>query len=276
MRTTPRACCRGWYGGSALRSYCAGWYAARSKPRSISMASLQLPALLLEHGRGERQVLAVSRHRLLALAAQDVADEFPDLRVDLRAGLAVDVEEGLADQRIAAVVHRLQRQRHVRPTVLRSDGQRLGLRRQVHHAAVADAVAVLVEVLHHLLRAGDQLAVGVGEVGEELDALVPLVAAHQDRVGDSQTLLVSQIEAVGIDLLVLPFAGEAELAPGANVLLGSADGVAVPLEVGAPAAFAGGAEDAVELRERQLRDRVVLVDEDAERVAPASDVVRAG
>ena len=66
------------------------------------------------------------------------------------------------------------------------------------------------------------------------------------------------------------------MAPGADVLLRTAGDVAVPLEVGAPAAFAGGAEDAVELGEGELGDRVVLVDEDAERVAPAGHVVRAG
>src|SRR5207245_10245071 len=86
---------------------------------------------------------------------------------------------------------------------------------------------------------------------------------------------VADAQAVRVDRLVLPLAGEAQLAPGADVLLRAAGDVAVPLEIGPPAAFAGGAEHAVELGEGELRDGVVLVDEDAERVAPPGHVVRA-
>src|SRR5207237_6795074 len=101
-------------------------------------------------------------------------------------------------------------------------------------------------------------------------------AAHQDRVGDAEALLVAEVEAVWVDRLVLPLARRAQLAPRPDILLRPAGDIAVPFEVRSPPPFAGGAKDPVELGEGELRDRVVLVDEDAERVAPPGDVVRAG
>src|SRR5262249_60706563 len=50
----------------------------------------------------------------------------------------------------------------------------------------------------------------------------------------------------------------------------------MPFEIAAPSTFSGCAKDAVELAERKPGDRIVLVNEDSERVAPSRNVVRAG
>src|SRR5215472_18981852 len=78
-----------------------------------------------------------------------------------------------------------------------------------------------------------------------------------------------------VDRLVLPFAGEAELAPGADVFLWAAFPIGTP--AGAfPSAEALGAEDPIELLHAQPRDRVVLVHHDAVPGLPAGHGVGAG
>src|SRR5262249_19069212 len=60
------------------------------------------------------------------------------------------------------------------------------------------------------------------------------------------------------------------------VLFRSARDVPMPFEITAPSTVAGGAKDAVELPEGKLGDRIVLVNEDPERIAPPRDVVGTG
>src|ERR1700687_2106297 len=82
-------------------------------------------------------------------------------------------------------------------------------------------------------------------------------------------------EPVGDDLLAHPSAAEPQLPPLAYVLLRPARDLRMP--VGAdPAAEALGAEDAVELLERDPRERIVLVHDDTEGGIPAGHVVRTG
>jgi len=81
--------------------------------------------------------------------------------------------------------------------------------------------------------------------------------------------------AVGLDRPVRPLAGQAELAPGADVLLRAAGRVGLPHEA-VVAAGALGAEDPVELTHGELRERIVTVHEDDQPVAAALHVKRAG
>src|SRR2546423_15544321 len=81
--------------------------------------------------------------------------------------------------------------------------------------------------------------------------------------------------AVSLDGLVGPLAGEAELTPGADVALRATSVRGRPLEASHPRC-ALGAEDSVELRDGELSDGIVLVDEDHQPVGMALDVEGAG
>src|SRR5258706_183963 len=115
----------------------------------------------------------------------------------------------------------------------------------------------LFELRQLLVQAGLERALLRDEVGIGPHLLVPLVAALQDAIGDRRGLVVAQIEPVGNDRLAGPLAGEAELAPGANVLLRTP----LPLRTPArafPAAQALRAENAVQLFHGDSFRRVVF------------------
>ena len=87
--------------------------------------------------------------------------------------------------------------------------------------------------------------------------------------------MVPQRQAVDVDGLVLPLAGEAELSPGADVLLLPARPLRPPAGA-VPPAKPLRTEDAVELLHGEVCERVVLVHDDAVAGLPAGDVVRTG
>src|SRR5439155_3616588 len=111
-------------------------------------------------------------------------------------------------------------------------------------------------------------------VGVDAQMLVPLVAALEDHVGDFGGLVVAQGEAIDVDGLVLPLASEAELTPGTDVFLLSARRLRPPAGA-VPSTQPLRTEDAVELIHGDMRERVVLVHDDAVAGLPAGNVVRA-
>src|SRR5258706_3049983 len=254
--------------------------ALRLRALSSSLGDLREPAGLLRRDlRRERQVLRIAHHGLLAFAAHDELHELVHQRVDGLRRIAVEVRVDLVGERIAAVLHGLQRVRHVGAGGCHRERQHLE-RRQRSHAGQrrrrrredADSVLVLRQLL---VQAALERALLRDEVGIGLHLLVPLVAALQDAIRDRRRLVIAQVEPVGNDRLGGPLAREAELAPGADVLLRTA----LPLRAPArafPAAQALGAEDAVELFHGDLVERVVLVHHDAEAGIPAGDVERPG
>src|SRR5258708_27454337 len=123
-------------------------------------------------------------------------------------------------------------------------------------------------------RAPLAVAFGPHKIGVSAQPLVPLVAALQDAVGNRAGLAVAHVQAVGIDVLAGPLAGQAQLAPLADVLLRTAGELRVPVGPD-PAALPLRAEDVVELLHRDLRQRIVLGHDDAEARVPARDVVGA-
>ena len=78
-----------------------------------------------------------------------------------------------------------------------------------------------------------------------------------------------------MDRLVGPFSLQAQLAPDADVPVRAARRGRIPF-VAVPATVALRTEDAVELLEAELRNRIVLVDEHDQRKGPSRNVVRAG
>src|SRR6266852_461664 len=267
--------------GSAVPSSANAVAAISIAPKAVAISrrfgmsrlvdELQLLACDL---RGERKVLAVADDLRLAFAAEDVAHEFVDLRVERLAGPAIHEEEDIGVHRISPILHVLDRERDVRAAVVVGEGERLHLvsRRHHRHASrdVGDGELVLRELVEHLLAREVDGAVGVGLVGELAQLLVPLEAALEDARVELVGEVVLERIAEDPDRLVLPFAFEAELAPRADVAFGLARDRLVPLERG-PAARALRPEDAVELAERELRDRVVLVHVDADRRVPTRE-----
>src|SRR5439155_1578911 len=73
-----------------------------------SATLVELLELLPHDRRRQRQVLAVALHLRLAFLAQDVAEELLHVRFERRPGLHARIEIGFLEQRIGAVLHRLQ------------------------------------------------------------------------------------------------------------------------------------------------------------------------
>ena len=142
-------------------------------------------------------------------------------------------------------------------------------------AHVPDGRRILAHVVDDLVRFQVGGAVGAAVVAIGVQVAVPLVARLEHLVGKLDGRCVTQAVAVDVDALVGPFAGQSELTPGADVLLGAAAELGMP-GGSRPAAVPGRTEDAVELLQGDLRQRIVLVDDDHEVVLPAHVVVRAG
>src|ERR1700738_3953980 len=104
------------------------WQMPRLQDRSgmgKAAPSLQLPALFAHRLRIERQIHSILDDALLALAAQDVGQEFLDPRRDRFAGWTVDVDVDSIAERIGAPVHRFACGRDVGTAIARGDGERL-------------------------------------------------------------------------------------------------------------------------------------------------------
>ena len=87
--------------------------------------------------------------------------------------------------------------------------------------------------------------------------------------------MVIEVVTIDVDRLFRPHSLEAQLAPGADILFRAARGRRVPLVTNS-AAGTLRAEDAVELLDGEVGERIVLVDENCKRERPAGDIIRAG
>src|ERR1019366_9560420 len=99
--------------------------------------------LTLNECGSEREIFSVARNGGLALATEDEAEKFLQLRIEGRAGLAVKIEKHVERERIAAFPHGANGEGHGRPAAARGDGKRLRRRREVLNARPADGVAVV-------------------------------------------------------------------------------------------------------------------------------------
>jgi hypothetical protein len=173
-----------------------------------------------DRGR-ERQVLSVAHDVGLSLAAHDEAQVFLHLGIQGPPGNPVRVGVDLVMERVRAVAQRLDRVGDVGAAGSGRDFEDLQLGREVLRRGgdIGDSRAVLGEVV---VERPAQLAVGGDVVGVDAEALGPLVARLEQAVGDLGRLVITGVEAVGRDRLVLPLAGQAELPPGPDVLLGPA------------------------------------------------------
>src|SRR5437870_1676846 len=77
------------------------------RPSIESASSLEFLQFLAHHLGGQREVLAILLHELLAFLAQDKADELAHLGIHLRAGLHAHPERLVAPERIAAILQRV-------------------------------------------------------------------------------------------------------------------------------------------------------------------------
>ncbi len=142
------------------------------------------------------------------------------------------------------------------------------------NTGVGDPITVITDRLHQQVsRADERFAVRGGGVAELLQLLGPLVTALQHLLGEIAGEVIVEVIAVDVDRLVGPLASESELAPGANVLLRSPRGSHIPF-VASPTTGALRAEYPIELGQRQLTQRIVLVDEHHERECPAGCIER--
>src|SRR5262249_39716581 len=96
-------------------------------------------------------------------------------------------------------------------------------------------------------------------------------AAHHPHLEIRHAAWMEPGRPIDVYGLVGPFAGEAELAPGADVLLCAAGGGFDP-RAGLPAAGPRAAVDSVVLLQRECRERIVLVHECPERGRLAAHV----
>jgi len=97
---------------------------------------------------------------------------------------------------------------------------------------------------------------------------IPLVAALEgDLLDEVRPAAERRVETIDPDRLVGPFARQAQLAPGADILFGPARRRRRPFEAVGPTAGAFGAENSVDLFERKPPERIVLVhDENGRRL----------
>src|SRR5260370_6659377 len=190
----------------------------------LRIGSIELPRLLARDGGGERQVAAVAGDDLLPFAAQDVAQELPELRLERLYGRAIEKEVDAARQRIAAVLKALLAGHDESAAFAR--GQRdgfdaadtLGLR---HHRP-GDPVAIrrqldgehLLEAKSLPVLAGDHLAASLDVFAEVRVPLVPVVEHRRLEESRGPRGRVS----IGLDRLVRPFAREPPPPPRSGVL----------------------------------------------------------
>src|SRR5512146_2261484 len=233
--------------------------------------SVDLLQLRLDVGLRQRAVDTLLVDDLLALTAQHEADELPHGRIERAPRRLVDIDVGVAAQRVASIAHVRRRQRDRRAVRRRRDRQDLdvgigmALRAvgidagavDVHEGAPADRVLVLADRRIHVL-APHLLAVGVRRslllLHELLEIGVPLVRPVHHVTLETHGKPGRDV-TVGLDLLAGPAAPETELPPGADVRPGAAgvlgreeDRVLRPAHL--PGACALGTEDLIELLHR--------------------------
>ena len=151
-------------------------------------------------------------------------------------------------QRVAAVGDVLARQGEIGSGLGLGKGERFHTRGCIGDRRIRDARGITAEVGDHLL-----------PVGIFAQSFVPRFGPAENpglEIGD-RTRAETGLP-VGVDELVGPFARQAELAPGADVVLGRAGHARVPGE-GVPAAAALGAENAVELLTLSLASGLSLL-----------------
>src|SRR5258708_22404661 len=212
-------------------------------------SSVEFLQLLSRECRRERKVIPLAHDVFLSLPAQHIAQKLADSGIDLRAvageGVRLEIDEGAAGERIGAIRDVLAREGDKGTAGLLRESDGFHTRRAIRVAGVSDAVAVARERVQHELA-----------VVEFLERLVPRVrAAHDARLEVRHAAGMEPWRTIDIDRLVGPFAGEAELPPGADVLVGAARHGLDPLHL-LPAAGALVAVNAVELLERELRERI--------------------
>ena len=243
---------------------------------------IQSSELLAHHCRGQRQVVRVAHDRFLPVAAQHVAQELAQPGIHRAARPSVDVEVKAAHERVAAVLETLATGNDVRRSLLH--GERDGL--QSRHLArlrndgPRDAVSIVPELVgEHMLQPPALVAVVVRDhLAAGLDVLaiarIPFVAvAEHPQLEEARG--TGRCMPIGLDRLVGPLAGESELAPGADVEIGSARPLQVEFEI-VEAAIALGAEDPVELSQRESVDGVIGMDVDHDPGRASFHVVGAG
>ena len=213
---------------------------------------------------------------VLAFAAQDVAQEFLHLQVDRLAFLVLEIVVDVASKRKAPILHILEGELDIGAALSGGKGDRFGLRSQERNTGIGDAVTIAAKIVHHQLAGAGQRSICLLPRGVRIGAqlLVPLPGSLEDLLVDLIREVILEVVAVEVDRLVGPFAGETELPPVADVLLRTAGERRIPRQA-VPAPIALGAEDAVELLERELGDGIVLVHEHAEREGPSADIERA-
>ena len=194
--------------------------------------------------RGRQRHVAVLDDHLLAFLAVHQLHELGDERVERLAGRLVHVDVEEPPQRVLAALHVGVGAVREGPLVRLRQRDGPDARRLVADAAVADAEPILGDALHD--RRGPRLL---------LDRVL-VVAVLQRVLLEEAVGAARRVAAVEADRPVRPVAREPELAPGLDVFL--------------VAALAGLREHRLDLRQRHLLDRVVLVHVDRERVVGRS------
>src|SRR5262245_14405193 len=213
---------------------------------SVLIATLlDLVQLFFGDGRRDREV-AVLDHVLLPVLREYQLHELAGQRVERLAGRLVDVDVEEAGQRIRAGVGVVGSGLHALATVFLRERDGLHVGRGVADAAVADGVAIHRDSLHHRGRPGLLLH------------RVLVVAVLQRVLLEEAVGAGRRVAPVETDGPARPVAGQAELTPRRDVVLG-----ALPPGLG---------EHRIGLGDGHALDRIVLVDEDRQRVDGRTDL----
>src|SRR3977135_667075 len=234
----------------------------------ISSPLLQLRELLAHHLRGQRQIVPIARHDLLAFAAQHVAQKFMELWIERVTGRAIHIDVDIAHERVAAILESRRGRHHVGSAVPFGQGDGLDTRGTLGlgHNRPGDSIAIVSElVVEHVPQSHPLLWTVLvrDHLASRLDIFtvvrIPLVAVLQnlplEKAGRARGCV-----PVGLNRLVRPLAPEAELAPGADVLLLTSSIGGRPLEP-THAGSTLGSEYSIELLDRELGYRIVGIDE---------------
>src|SRR5438105_7238653 len=299
--------------GGSLRDSSVGcdWCCAEAAPAASSaairngiewmnlmLASIKLLQLLADVACGDGEVWAVARDDLLPFAAEDEAEELAHFRIQRAAWRLVDVDVGVARQRVAPICDVVGGERNggaIRRARHRDDFEiwiaralrAVGVHASaidVHQGTPADSVLVLLQrLVHPLARDGAAVRVAGGLLHLHVFAEIgiPFVRPvhHHPLEADGES---RGHVAVGLDLSAGIVALEAELVPGADVAVAATgifcgeEQVVRSLCADLPAAGALGAEDAIELVYGQPGQRIGLVDDDRPGEERTALVVAAG
>ncbi len=218
---------------------------------------VELPELLF-HGRERQgQIVSCANDVLLPLFAQDVAQELPHFWIDPRIGdLAFFIVDRVDDvhrtrQGVAAIHDAPFGKAYVGAGRRFGNRDRLYIGASIAECGVCDAVRVLAQFDDHPFAVGIFAQVFIPGVA----AVKYLGLEQRDRTGAQQG------RAIDMNGFVGPRALKAQLAPGADVLRTRPGGIHIPGQC-FPSADPLGAENAVQLLDRELRNRVVLVHKD--------------